>query len=558
MTQAGLEESIPLPYKVQTCAVLLLSLLFLSQTGIRVGELNLYFYLLQGIRQALPTFLDGDWYTMHTTPYHIPWNYFVATLVRANMLEAGLALGTVLMIVGFCASTYAFMRALDRDAVLSWGLVLLIFAGSFTRGIGDWDLLPSCLEPFGVAGVALVAGVACLCWNRPFSAGIALGACAFMHAHLAVLTIMVLLATTALQLRSPWKRDLLSIWIPFVLLATPTLWRIAYFAGAPGGKEAYAILSQIDPAHYTPWLVTWSTTICFVGACSMGIGGYLALQTYRKMPIATVFVFMAAVLVVASLIICRFDVLPALHRTYPWRLSSFVNLIGFGLGLSVITRPYLVRSQTGWRRGCTVGFILVGLVLVAISGTQRLWFATATAAIAIAFCWLTEYVQIGRSFFVRRRAFALAIVLLGMIPAAYRELSKSHLDFRPAEPARTALYNWVRTASAHGSVFAADPTWKDFRLVAQRALVADWAVIPYYAPEVFEWRRRIVYLTGVDQPLTSDQVTAGYQQLDCSRARMLQQNYGVSYVITDRSKTLPCGEVAYRDASYSVIQMQRP
>jgi hypothetical protein len=115
-------------------------------------------------------------------------------------------------------------------------------------------------------------------------------------------------------------------------------------------------------------------------------------------------------------------------------------------------------------------------------------------------------------------AYVLPLQALGATAA--RELSRSHLDIRPIDPARQPLYRWVRDVTPRGAIFAGPPDWKDFRLVAQRAVVADWAVPPARPDEMIEWYGRLRDVVGQADAVSLESVLEGYRVWIPSQSRI--------------------------------------
>ena len=146
----------------EAVVVVCTALLFLLEIGIKNGELNQVFYLLRGLRLANPSLLARDWYTADSVPYHLWWNVLIGLLAKANLLVFGLTLGTVIVSIAFTVSVYVVMKTLYAQPVLPCVVALMLFGGLFTRGLGDWDLLASSVEPFSTSGVVFVCGLAFL------------------------------------------------------------------------------------------------------------------------------------------------------------------------------------------------------------------------------------------------------------------------------------------------------------------------------------------------------------------------------------------------------------
>jgi hypothetical protein len=536
--------------------ILWFSVLFTLEIGIRNGELNQVFYLLDGLRRANPSFLLGDWYTWSTSHHHVIWSWLVAFFASTGILELGLTVGAVVTDVLVAISLYSIFRALYVKPLLPWGLSLLLFAALFTRGIGDHQLLPTSLEPFGIASAGLVAGFSFLTWERPFAAGVCWGLAGLVHAQFAMLIMGILVLSTLTGGRragmSYWAR----LWAPFVLFSAPSLIQVALTASAPMGREAFDILARVAPQHYLPWQSGWKPFALFAGTLTLGIGGIL-LHPPRpnygvSVPVVAVFV-----IVLASLLLGTVDAFWFVNRADPWRLSSILMLAGLACGCAALANLEFewLRSRQGIAGASAMG---AGIVLFLVAGTQRLRLAVPIALFAGLASAVTKYSPAsGRT--IRRIVATIPAILLtlGMLPVAYKETTRSHVEIRTTDPARAPLYDWARSKAPSGSVFIIPPDWKDFRLNAQRAIIVDWWVPPMRPSEIIEWYDRLIHLTGVNQPRIFAEVESAYATLDCTHAEKLRQRYRATHLVMPAKRRLYCGPEVYRDNHFVVLQLDK-
>lgn len=537
----------------EAVVVVCTALLFLLEIGIKNGELNQVFYLLRGLRLANPSLLARDWYTADSVPYHLWWNVLIGLLAKANLLVFGLTLGTVIVSIAFTVSVYVVMKTLYAQPVLPCVVALMLFGGLFTRGLGDWDLLASSVEPFSTSGVVFVCGLAFLAKRQPLGAGLCLGLSAFLHPHFAILLTGVLLVSAVPLYLVEGGRFLALVAIPFVLLAAPTLWQVYTFASAPGGNQALRILSTVAPQHYLPWRAGVKPFVLFGSSLALGIAG-VAIRRPRLQPALFIVLASALIIVVGSLFACRLALSTVVERALPWRLACIVMLGGLSFGAAGLAH--------GWRRDPASRSALpwwvlayAALVLSAVCGTTRMrWAVLVAGAVPIVVSWVRN-LSSGSTANVFS-VLPLAVLLVGMGPVALAELRKSHVDIRPIERTRSNVYSWAQSNTPLDSLWAVPLDWKDFRLNAQRAIVVDWSATPFYPADVIEWHRRMRDLTGLSDIRTADQVSAAYEAMDCDRIDYLRKTYGIDYVATRSSAQLPCGSAAYRDSRFVVWRLR--
>ncbi len=283
----------------------------------------------------------------------------------------------------------------------------------------------------------------------------------------------------------------------------------------------------------------------FAAALLMGAGG-LVLRPTRRIPELFAAVFAMLAIVILSLLLGSIEAFWFVNRAFLWRLSVLVMLAAVTCGAAAVAGHRVARGRWGWAA------VLVGLALFALGGTARLRVA-ALAAAAVALCSSLRKQTRVRRMLSDLGPFALVTIAMGAV--ACRGLARSHVALRPKDSDARGVYAWARTHTPPASIFIVPPEWRDFRLNAQRALIADWWAPPMYPRDVIEWWGRMRDLTGLDDPDSLEVVKKSYEQLDCNRANFLQRRYGARYVVLPASRELPCGRVSYVDGSYRVIDL---
>jgi hypothetical protein len=251
-------------------------------------------------------------------------------------------------------------------------------------------------------------------------------------------------------------------------------------------------------------------------------------------------------IVVLSLLLGSIEAFWFVNRAYLWRLSVLVALAAVTCGAAAVAGHRAAGGQWGWAA------VLAGLALFALGGTARLRLA-AFAAVGVVLCSSLGVQTRIRRVLSNLGPFALVTIAMGAVASS--GLARSHVAFRPMDSDARGVYAWARTHTPPASIFIVPPEWRDFRLNAERALIADWWATPRYPRDVFEWWSRMRDLTGLARPDSLEMVKESYGQLDCNRANLLQRRYGARYVVLPASRELPCGEVSYVDGSYRVIDL---
>jgi len=542
--------------KSEIAGLVWFTLLFTLAVGISNGEINHTVYLLDGLRIADPQFLQGDWYAQEIPHIHKFFSAIVALVALSGFLEIGLAFLALMQTSVLAIATYLGMKALYDRPLLPWAVAMMLFAALGTRGLGLSHLLVPNFEASSFAGVATVVGFAFLAWNRPLGAGVAWGLAGLMHGHFAVLLLPIVAGTAVVCWLRKSPAPITRLAIPFLILASPNLFLICLYALAPGGAENTSINQIVYPFHHLPWTEGKDPFARFGAALLLGAGG-LVLAKPRIRILLAVPTALLAMFVIGSLVAVCFPALDIVIEVWPWRLSTLLILFGFvsgGAGLVMRT-----RTLGQWEAAAAFSCILLGAAIL----TRYMYAEQAVAALA---AWLIPLASVTAEELTNRyprsrvylATIPFAVVTLGFLPSLHIGINKTHIDLRAHDARREALYEWVRTQTAQQSTFAVSVDWDDFRLIARRPILVDWKGIPGYPPDRFEWKERILAITGLRALPTRDEAIESYASLDCERALELKDQYDVRYIVVKREAWFGCGNVAYEDSWFIVVDMQEP
>ncbi len=118
----------------------------------------------------------------------------------------------------------------------------------------------------------------------------------------------------------------------------------------------------------------------------------------------------------------------------------------------------------------------------------------------------------------------------------------------PVESDWDRLCEWVRTHTPEDAVFIIPPQNEDFRLRAERAVVADLKSNAFEESQTIEWWERIRRLLNLDSPPRlrpgySDFIDARYRTLEPAQIRSLARDYGAAYAVTPAGMDMDFPEV---------------
>lgn len=530
------------------------TVLFVLAIGVANGGSDQSVYLLQGIARANPDFLAGDWFTWDTAPAHEAFGLLVALLSRLGILEIGLTLGAVLQSAVVALSLYWGIRAVHDRPLVPWALAALLLAAVGTRGIGLSRLINPHMQASAIGGVCLLTGLVLLAWDKRLRAGLALGIGGLFHAHFALLTLAVLLPLTVVESR-PRRPFVVAVLLPFLALSSYNLLQATLYALSPASAQSTAIALARFPHHLLPSSWSPASYAVFLSAILVGFGGWIARRPRPKPRLAWSLVFIFLI-VVSSVVIGYLRVLDSVNLAFPWRLSTLVVLACIALGSASLCAPEAFRLRTPL---LVPAATVAGLALVVAASRvlpARVVAAAVTAMLVPASILISRRLSTSGGAATWTSRLPLVVITIGFIPAVVHGLELSHVDFRPDHSARNDLYAWVRTTAPKGEVFAVPPSWKEFRLVAERPILVDHKATPLNSrPDLVAWFDRLYDLTGIPPANNVEELDEAFFSLDCDRAAALRSRYGLRFVVRPADRELPCGTAVYEDGRYSVFDL---
>lgn len=534
---------------------LAVSVLFALAIGVENGEWNQGVYLLDGLRRADPDYLRGDWFTWEVEQNHVPFSYLVAVMAKAGLLELGLTAGALIQSIGFAVALFIAARVLYERPFPGWATALALLAAFRVPGLEGYGLIFPQLEAAVISAVAMALGLALLLGGRLLAAGFLFGISGLFHAHYAVLLIPVLAGTIVGEERGSRGRSALRLWIPFLIVAAPTLARAVQFALMPSPEGWHEMSLLRFPYHLLP--ASWPPHRwgVFFGTAAMGLAGWILLKPRldRRFVAAMATI---AILVVGSIPPGWSGSVPIVTTLWPWRLAPYliiasITTFSFGLWGAFrvvgVSRPRLCLAASA----ATIGSIIVtyNLTRMQLSVVLVAWSMPLVAALAA-----------DRR--VPRRARSLlwtSVVVLAFVPTLRTSSRQWHSRIQPTHDSMKPLYEWIVSETPPGSLFLVPPTrMEDFRLVTQRPIVWDWDSLAWHPEGKQAWFDRLLDVTGVDGPVEDVAAEAGYAAMDCRRIERLRAKYGPRYAVFKGPVELPgdCAALVYADTLYRVFRLE--
>lgn len=155
-------------------------------------------------------------------------------------------------------------------------------------------------------------------------------------------------------------------------------------------------------------------------------------------------------------------------------------------------------------------------------------------------------------------------LLIVILPVLFYAILYRHYQFQfqqpyPFETAETSIALWAKNNTSLDSISLIPPSFYSFKLVSERAIIADWMSGPYREKEILVWFERITDISGLSHypysQISEQKINEGYKQIDLERVKLLRTKYVFNYVITENPTQLPL-PLVYQNELYSVYQTQ--
>jgi len=566
-----------LPFACAAAALLLFQVGYYLEVGDQLQ------YLLLPYRELYPNFLPGDWFTWHTSHYHVTFSWLVRAAAWLSGLERLPYAIFVLHVLNLAAFGYALLRL---SFALGLGLFEATFAllgFAFVRQLGiagaivdHAGLVPSdlALPPFLLACAAYAEG-------RSLALGAWLGLSGFLHANYAVLGPLALFPLALLRVRE--RRGLLRLMAAaaiYALLASPSLLLLvrAFLVRDPSPEAVAVTLFVRSPHHYDLASMRaddfYFALVLACAALPLALGRATARGERRRS-----FLLLTAalsVLLALGAIGSGWHVL-TLSRLFMWRMSIPLFALWF-LAAGCALRCFAVRRELvplTW-------MVFVCVVLTTFAQTDPLeqspWNERALpAAIGGGLLLLASALAQLRPL----RAAAAALCAACALGAAAVALSAVHSPLWLAErfvpprglhfldgtiqlsaPLRN-LHAQVRAQTPADARFLIPPGQSQFRMHARRAVFVDWKCAPMKGDEALEWQRRMLLAIGAEQfpvrgyalPRAAD---AAYHARPLAMLAELARRERLTHILARRrAEPLPPGvQRVFDSGPYSVYALQ--
>ena len=535
------------PSTKNTLAVTVIALLLTLAYTAPYAVANQATYLLEPLHRAMPELFHRDWF-VNTPSYQPVYGWLAQWLYRVDG-EGPIAFLAMHVIVTL--ATYAALYSLTSAIQSGWrafAIVAAFVAATMDNSMGGSYLLAWYFQPSSVATLGWLVALAAFVRARYLACGVALALAGLIHVNFLVLGLP-LFGLAALARRGVRWRDHAQLFAPQLIVLGCLL---PFLLSVPGlSKSALHILADFHaPVHYAPSRIAFSIPPLL----GWQLGAFAALrlgQPGREELALWWFSVAGCVLTVGSALLMQIDRFSFLTQLYWARIAPFEEL-----SCQVLMACALVRyvssaaPPTAMRRRIAIALCMITPLVLAWRYVVDLWPASSMLLSATSIV----VIILGS----RRVSRWLVAALPGVAVVAALSVSpRGHgLTTRPAvDPDDLALMEWARTNTPVDALFLAPPRLAPFRLLARRAVVADFKSVPLQPAPLAEWYRRICAMVNLTDATSKHEIEVRYSTLPLAELDASARRFGADYIVMQRPD--PARAPVYANPHYAVYAVQR-
>jgi hypothetical protein len=521
--------------------VIAVAALIAHACGYAFGVANQATYFLQALHRADPELLRHDWLVTSTTEYHSVFSIVGSLMFRIDETGAtAFGIAHFILMVTLVCGVFLVVRGSTERAVLPiFVLVAGWLAVNGVRSVAGSYVWSCYLQPSLIGSVGWVIGLALHVRGRPLATGIALAVGGLFHANFLLLGIGAFgLAELVADGDGRARRVALLLAPQLVALAVLAPELFGHASGHDPDRALELLIQFHAPTHYKPVrivrtlpsLLRWIALAIVVAPVALELGQRAAVRRLVWWTAIT-----AGICAIGTVVMMIPAIMP-LTRLFVWRLAPFaVAAAQLVIAIAVaatIADPKCWQAQPIWRR-VAAAVLLVWIATHApfMPPGEANWVLWVTLA-AIAIAWVTP---------ARWRSIALtaAAAVTLAAPLWYRRVELLHPSVGVYYEGLNdeGLYTWARTSTPVDAVFLTPPDLYRFRLIARRAVYADFKSPPLAPDALIEWHARLCRMNGA---LPTDKKDAHRQHwLDATGDELLARSreLGVDYLVVDRTPT---------------------
>lgn len=507
--------------------------------GAGYGAGNQVTYLLEPLRHAHPALYGRDWLVASTTQYH-PVFAWVAAPLYAIDPRGVVAFGIAQLVVMTTTFTvlYRLLADFANQTRLPMFLLLVgLLALGGGRAMAGSYLFAGYLQPSSLATLGWLAALAAWLRDRRLFAGVWLALGGAFHVNFLVLGIGLFAALELSSRRIDLcrLRRLASVLGPSLVVLAPFVPALLAGAHAHDPETALRVLVKFHtPGHYDPariraWvppLVAWLAVAWSALPLARSTRPEIVDRLWRIAVVATG-------LCVAATAIVSIPPWLGVTRLYVWRIAPFAQLASQLIAIVAALAPATAVAITNPRWRLLAVLVGAGVLLVEagqLGGGHVLYICALGGVAAVMLA--------ARCLRRPALAIALAVATCGLALASQRQALVDPPLFAPeCQGADCELIRWIHDETRVDAVFLVPPYMNWFRLLAERAIVADTKSSPLYPDELVAWYRRLCAMVDAADMATHEAVEARWDGITAEQLLAAARRFDADYVVLDKRRS---------------------
>ncbi len=518
-----------------------------------------------------PSFLQNDWVTNLNSIFSPRYFFtvYIGTLARYIPLYIVYYLNYILTVALVTIATFSISKKIFKSDFTAFITTIIILYGEKIT-LGGNDLIGRDLDPPRMAFAFAVFGISMLLSKRYLFTAVCFAISSYLQPLIGFEVPLIIYSASILSIifrEKKQKKIIIEKILPF--LGSFVLYMVLVSASTVSFFLTYinqnhlgistplliTIISKIrSPFHYLP---SAFPALDYIRFTLLLIFFYIFYHIYRKniepfhrVLIKLIFIIIFLLCIIASIFSEIIPFYPIIIMQF-FRLTVLVYwmaaIIVFGGCFNYFENKINIHN---WQ------IFIVGILPFLLSQQEIIFSPTPNRIlfIVLAAIWIILFYIVKKEII----KYYLLFLLLGLFALLYRHYPILLTQLYPYPNSQTNLANWVNENTSSDSVFLLPPDFYSFRLIAKRAIIVDWLVLPFQEKAIAQWMERITDISGLDnQPIskiTERNVFEGYKKIDQLRIMRLTSKYKFDYVVINKQKHLPYNLI-YTNEDYSIYKI---
>jgi len=483
-----------------------------------------------------PTYLTNDWYVTISRSFgpRTIFAYYMAFVSKLITLPGAFFLNYLIYIFLIAWSAFQLTQLLFKDKYISLFTTLFILFGT-TYSPGGNILITHDFSAPQLPLALILTTFVFMFQEKIFLAILLLVIATYLHPLLGweggtlILVVWSLPKLLNKKLKTRFL-SILKIWLLFILLTLPLF--LTYFSEinnanlGVGNQTLINILAYSrNPHHYIA--TSWPLTVYLHFLLFLGVSFFSGVKSWPKLNQTAKNIFKQILLLgglILGLNLIGFiftEILPIYQIVAAQLFRS--NLFIYFLAAMILYGGVLTLVKTG---KLSPVFLVLLLLINQPDLTLRGKSDFLTLFVFLLAGWL----------FVKNKYMIAIILLISAFYFTNFHMRFSYDSYFNQSPTLTRLTNWVKTNTPTDSVFIIPPQMEEFRLLADRAVVADWKAFPFQKQGMWQWHQRMCDIGNI-QPcqnglIQRDEVVKGFLTHTEPSITELTKKYQAQYLIS--------------------------